>query len=334
MDSLTQIVLGAAVGEAVLGKKMGNKAMFYGAIAGTVPDLDVIAGNFVDTVTALRFHRGFSHSLLFAVLGGLLFGKLVSLYEKKATFSEWSLLFFAGFSTHALLDALTTWGTQLLWPLPYRFAAKTIFVIDPLYTLPFLLFLLLALFSKKGSVKRKRFNSLGLIISSSYLALALILKGFAYQKFKGALEEQNIVYKALETRPTPLNTILWTANVKLKDAYLMGNYSFFDKDHIEFFEYRANHHLIDSIIEKPKMQEMIAISKGWFTITEDGTGNLYYNDLRFGTLNLPSKHEPQFVFSYKIKVENNTVYFTENQKKIRDAKGIMAELWDRIRGNR
>lgn len=68
MDSLTQIVLGAAVGEAVLGKKIGNKAMLYGAIAGTIPDLDVISSFFTDTVTALEIHRGFTHSILFSVI--------------------------------------------------------------------------------------------------------------------------------------------------------------------------------------------------------------------------------------------------------------------------
>ena len=69
MDSVTQIVLGAAVGEAVLGKKIGNKAMVLGAIAGTIPDLDVIANYFTDTVSALEIHRGFTHSIVFAVVG-------------------------------------------------------------------------------------------------------------------------------------------------------------------------------------------------------------------------------------------------------------------------
>ena len=63
MDSLTQIVLGAAVGEAALGKKVGNKALLYGAIAGTIPDLDILSGYFVDTVTALESHRGVTHSI-------------------------------------------------------------------------------------------------------------------------------------------------------------------------------------------------------------------------------------------------------------------------------
>lgn len=67
MDSLTQIVLGAAMGEAVLGKKIGNRAMVWGALAGTIPDLDVIGNLWMDKVDALAFHRGISHSFFFAI---------------------------------------------------------------------------------------------------------------------------------------------------------------------------------------------------------------------------------------------------------------------------
>ena len=115
MDSLTQIVLGAAVGEAVLGKKVGNKAMLYGAIAGTIPDLDVLARYFVDTVTATEWHRGFSHSIFFSVLFAPIFGWLIFRLERKreASFKDWSWLMFWGLFTHPILDAFTTWGTQL-----------------------------------------------------------------------------------------------------------------------------------------------------------------------------------------------------------------------------
>ncbi len=68
MDSLTQIALGAAVGEAVLGKKVGNKAVLWGAVAATIPDLDVIPGSFMDAVAGLDFHRGLSHSILFCLI--------------------------------------------------------------------------------------------------------------------------------------------------------------------------------------------------------------------------------------------------------------------------
>jgi inner membrane protein len=68
MDSLTQIILGAACGEVVAGKKLGNRAMLWGAVGGTIPDLDVIASAFCDEITATSFHRGFMHSFLFAAL--------------------------------------------------------------------------------------------------------------------------------------------------------------------------------------------------------------------------------------------------------------------------
>ncbi|WP_426430702.1 metal-dependent hydrolase [Winogradskyella sp. HB-48] len=79
MDSLTQIVLGAACGEVVLGKKIGNKAMLFGAIGGTIPDLDVFAGAILynNEIDAMLFHRGFMHSILFSILGAFLFGWLV-----------------------------------------------------------------------------------------------------------------------------------------------------------------------------------------------------------------------------------------------------------------
>ena len=128
MDSLTQIVLGAAVGEAVLGKKVGNKAMLYGAIAGTIPDLDVLASHFTNTVTALSVHRGFTHSIVFSVFFAPIFGWLVSRYETLKDFTGWAWLFFWAFITHPMLDAHTTWGTQFFWPFEMRLAFKTIWL--------------------------------------------------------------------------------------------------------------------------------------------------------------------------------------------------------------
>jgi inner membrane protein len=78
MDSLTQIILGAACGEAVLGRKIGNKALLFGAMGGTIPDLDVFFGRLIYTneIDIMLFHRGFMHSILFSVLAGFLFGWL------------------------------------------------------------------------------------------------------------------------------------------------------------------------------------------------------------------------------------------------------------------
>jgi inner membrane protein len=332
LDSLTQIVLGAAVGEAVLGRKIGNKAILYGAIAGTIPDLDVLASNFTDTVSALEIHRGFTHSILFSLLFAPIFGFIVSKFEKYKSFKGWTLLFFLGFVTHPILDAHTTWGTQLFWPFENRLAFKNIFVVDPLYTVPFLFFLILAMFQKRISSKRRYYNNTGLIISSSYLLLTLILKGISYNHFIKELSKQNIIYTEVATKPTPLNTILWTANVATNDAYLIGHYSFFDKNPVQFSSYPKQHELLGDLINHPKMKRMIVISKGWFTINiEDGI--LYFNDLRFGTLSL-EPNAKDFVFKYQIESKpDGTLNFIEVPKTKNDAKALLSELWIRIKGN-
>ncbi len=332
MDSLTQIVLGAAVGEAVLGKKIGNKAMFYGAIAGTIPDLDVIAGYFTDTVTSLEIHRGFTHSLLFSIIFAPICAYIVAKFEKYKAIKDWIVFFFLTFFTHPILDTQTTWGTQLFWPFEVRLAFKNVFVVDPLYTIPFLVFLLLAMFQKRTSKKRKLYTTCGLLVSSSYLILTLILKGVSYQKFTKELQQQNISYTEIETKPSPLNTILWTANVETKDAFLIGNSSFFDENPIQFSVYKKNHHLLGTLAHHSKTKRMIAISKGWFTINKKND-TLYFNDLRFGTLSIQPNAQ-NFVFKYKIKVDKNgTPFFIEEKKKKRDAKKLLRELWHRIQGN-
>lgn len=331
MDSLTQIVLGAAVGEAVLGKKAGNKAMLYGAIAGTMPDFDTFASHFTDTVTALEIHRGFTHSIVFSVVFAPVFGWLVSRWEKTAIWKNWSWLFFWGFLTHPLLDAHTTWGTQLFWPLDLRLAYKNIFVIDPLYTLPFLVFVILAMRKKRTSPKRRKLNNLGLIVSSAYMLLTLILKGITYQKFTKALQQQNIQYSEIETKPSPFNTILWTANVDTKDAYLIGHYSFFDAQPIQFTAYQKNHEWLEDLKDEENVQRLIKITKGWYTITKENE-KLYLNDLRFGLLGF-SPSAKNFTFSFQLEKKNGEVIITEKEKDTRDAKKLLGELWERILGN-
>ena len=332
MDSLTQIVLGAAVGEVVLGKKVGNKAMLYGAIAGTIPDLDVIARNFTDTTRALELHRGFTHSIVFSFVFAPIFGWLVSRYESYKDVKGWSWLFFWAFITHPILDAHTTWGTQLFWPFDLRLAFKTIFVIDPMYTVPFLVFLILALRQKRTSSKRRRYNTLGLVISSTYLALTFLLKGFAFNAFEKALENQNIAYTEIQTRPSPMNTILWSANVEQEDQYLLGDYSFFDTQPISFETYPKNHNLLGAWTKDENVQRMIAISKGWYTINKV-KDTLYFNDLRFGLFSV-APNAQNFVFKYKMTLnENGVVEFTEEPKRPEDGKQLLMDLWVRLKGN-
>lgn len=335
MDSLTQIVLGAATGQAVLGKKVGNKAMLWGAIAGTIPDLDVLTKLFTDELTANEVHRGFSHSLIFCVLFAPVFGWLVSkLYKnKEATWQDWSKLMFWGLFTHPILDAFTTWGTQLFWPLAYKISFKNIFVIDPLYTLPFLTCVIWAMFYKRTNPKRSKINWKGIYISSAYLLLTLLLKWYTYGVFKQSLVQQNIAYAEIQTKPTPLNTILWNANIETEDAYLIGNYSLLDNNkNIAFETFPKNYHLLKGIENEPVIKRLKKLTDGWFTLQKIND-DLYFNDLRFGLMGL--KDSKTFAFRYKLSYNaNDKLIATQSERKPREAKPLLIELWKRILGNK
>ncbi len=334
MDSLSQIVLGAAVGNQVLGKNIGNKAILYGAIIGTIPDLDVLCGKFLDPLTATEIHRGFSHSLLFFLFLSPILGWVLQKLEhkNKVNFKEAMLFAYLVLQTHALLDLFTTWGTQLFWPLETRFSLQSIFVIDPLYTLPFLVFLILSMKKNKLDPKRQFWNRTGLIVSTSYLFLTLFVQSIVMNKFEKQLEENAISYQEIVVKPSPFNIILWTTNVKVDNGYYIGDYSFFDTKTIQFQFIPTQKELINNIEDTAVIKQLKRISEGWYCITQKEE-QLLFNDLRFGVMNA-DKNDMQFSFSYHITEENGEIKAVELPNKNRkEAKKLLGKLWVRMLGN-
>tara|TARA_B100001094_G_scaffold331141_1_gene398510 strand:- start:153 stop:1163 length:1011 start_codon:yes stop_codon:yes gene_type:complete len=336
LDSITQIVLGASVGEAVLGKKIGNKAIFWGAVAGTLPDLDVILRYFTDEISATQMHRGFSHSIVFAVLIAPLLGWIARKIHFKlvdVSFKDWTKLFFWTTVTHPLLDAHTTWGTQFFWPLKYRLAYQNIFVVDPLYTLPFLTFLIIVMTLKKENPKRSKFNTIGLSLSTSYLLLTLIFKWISFQEFKEGLQNQAIEYVEMDTKPSPLNAILWSSLIETDKGYRTAYYSLFDKQEITYSkEFLKNHHLLEPYLDQKIVQQLIDISAGWYRI-EERNGKLLFWDLRFGQMGM-DVDTASFLWYYELSIdESGHISASKKQPKIKNMSGIFSSLFNRVKGN-
>ena len=336
MDSITQIVLGASVGEAVLGKKIGNKAIFWGAVAGTLPDLDVILRYFTDEISATQMHRGFSHSIVFAVLIAPLLGwiaKKIHFKLEDVSFKDWKKLFFWTTVTHPLLDAHTTWGTQFFWPFNYRLAYQNIFVVDPLYTLPFLTFLIIVMTLKKENPKRSKFNTIGLSLSTSYLLLTLIFKWISFQEFKEGLQNQAIEYVEMDTKPSPLNAILWSSLIETDKGYRTAYYSLFDKQKVTYSkEFLKNHHLLEPYLEQKVIKQLIDISAGWYRI-EEKNGKLLFWDLRFGQMGM-DVNNASFLWYYELSIdESGNVSAIKRQPEIKNFKMVFKELFNRIKGN-
>lgn len=310
--------------------------MLYGAIAGTIPDLDVLVKNFTDTITATEAHRGFSHSIVFCLMASPLLGFIVNKIERKKNlgWKPWAWLFFLGLVTHPLLDMFTTWGTQLFWPFDVRLAFNSIFVIDPLYTIPLLGCVIYAMCLKRESSRRCKIILTGIIWSSSYLLLTVVLKFIAFKKFEKALATQNIKYSEISTRPAPFNTILWNANVDTQGAYLTADYSFFDAQPITFEKFpknRTEEPNFKSAAARKNLERLKDITQGWY-LMEQKNEKWYFYDLRFGRMPIKAGKQ-EFVFAYRLETVNNTLTATETEKNMNNASLIFTQLWERIKGN-
>jgi inner membrane protein len=146
MDTITQAVIGAAAGQAVGGRALGKKAALVGALAGWLPDADVLIRSAADPLLAIEQHRGFTHALAFIPVGAAIAAlPFLATRAGRDQARPVYLAALAGWATHAPLDAFTSYGTQLLWPSSSaRIAWNAVSIVDPLFTLPLLLGVVLA----------------------------------------------------------------------------------------------------------------------------------------------------------------------------------------------
>ena len=339
MDSLSQLVLGAATAEAIAGKKVGNKAVLWGAIGGTIPDLDVFLRPFVNDIHGIDWHRGISHSFLFFILISPLLGRMVSrIYKNKQGSAKfWTWVMFATLVTHVLLDCFTTWGTQLFWPLQYRVAWHSVFVADPLYTIPLVLSVLIVLFIKRQKPARQIVNWIGISISSAYLVLTIVHKNLANNAFEKAFAAQNIHVEYYESRPTPLNTILWSGTAKSGDGYYVGYYSLFDKlrpEEMKLTYVPANHNLAAPYSNEKDVKQLIFLSQGFYSVEPADTG-VVINDLRFGQVAPIDGSDAQIVFGFKVVPQDGKIEIIQNEQPTpsgEEASKMLSVLFDRLKG--
>ena len=313
MDSITQIVLGAACGEAVLGKKIGNKALLFGAIGGTIPDLDVFIGRWLynNEIQAMVFHRGFMHSILFAVLGCFVFGwithKLYNTGKRKATTTQknWIWLFFWSIFTHPLLDCFTPYGTQLFAPFSdYRVAFNNISVADPLYTVPFLVCLIILMFFNRKKTRRTWWLKAGIYISSVYMIFTIINKFYVDAVFKKSFEKAGISYLRFSAQPTIFNNILWYAVAETENNYHLTFYSLLDKSSLseKIITVKKNHDLIDMSDEN--LKKLAWFSNDYYNLSKkEKIGTYKYADLRYPMLN--PEDASTSVFNFTIFLKND-----------------------------
>ncbi len=279
MDSITQAALGAAIGEAVLGKRIGSKGAVAGAIVATIPDLDVVFYLFYDSFDMLSIHRGFSHSILFSLIGAFLIAFLLQKWKptKNIRFSILLLFAWLALFTHMLLDAFTSYGTQLFLPFSdARVGLDSINVVDPVYTLPLLIGLIFSLFIFRNKPHRAIYNYMGIAISTIYLLGTLAVKNHVENHFRTELAKQNIAYHSFLTMPVGVANVNWYGVAKSDKEIFMHKYSILGDDKLPFERFAINDHYLD-VIQPEMAEKMRWFAKGFYTVEKYGNNFRVYN---------------------------------------------------------
>lgn len=293
MDSVTQMALGAAVGELVLGRRIGNKALLFGAVVGSLPDLDVLVP-FAGAVESYTYHRSFSHSLLVLTLVSPFIAFILQKIMRKDElpfFWCWLMAWLA-LITHPLLDGFTVYGTQLFWPLSdFPVSGSSVFIIDPVYTV-ILIFGLI--FACRRTIKGHHMNSAALVLSSIYLAWSMAAKFIVHSTVEESLNQQSVSYKRLLTTPMPFNTIGWRFVAMQDDGYLTGYYSLLDPadSKLVTYRYESDESLLKGIEEHWPVQRLKKFTHGFYKVqrVED---EIQMVDLRMGI-------EKSYIFAFTV----------------------------------
>jgi len=289
MDSLSQAVLGASVGGAVLSRPLGRWALLGGALLGTLPDLDVLI-DYGDAVANFTEHRGFSHSLLVLLPVSLVLALCLSRWQTQIPLRRWWLFTGLCLITHPLLDAFTTYGTQLFWPLGEPVAISSIFIIDPLYTLPLLVAVMVALARPPAMTAL----ATGLTLSSLYLCWSLVAQQWMTQRVMPTLAQRGLSEAPRLVQPMPFSTLLWRVTVLGEQQRLeivTGVLDNGDALTVETFPRSPQDYA--EAMQVPAGRKLAWFTRGFMDV-EAGPDQLLATDIRLG---VPGLHPFQFVLA-------------------------------------
>lgn len=289
MDSFTQITLGATVAEVGFRKKLGGRAVLWGGFCGLAPDLDMVLAA-IDPWADIIHHRGATHSLLILLLATPVFGWLGHRFGKRESdWRAWAHLSFWSLITHPMLDLFTSFGTQVLWPITNaRYAFDGASIVDPLYTLPQLVLLVLAL--KRGEPPRwRRRLAVGVLAgTTAYLIFGTAMMHVVKSRAEERLATDGFEVAHIRVLPAIGTNLLFRVVARDEaDARKVGYVSVLSDEPVSFT-------CVDSSTSE-QARTALASEYGeifrWFSddllLAREREGEIELIDLRFGTPRTP-----------------------------------------------
>ncbi|MBL0133221.1 MAG: metal-dependent hydrolase [Chitinophagaceae bacterium] len=301
MDSLTHIALGACMGEAFAGKTVGKKAMLWGALAQSLPDIDFVAGTWLHTSDELLAHRGFTHSFLFCFLAAPIMAFFAERWHRphNISFRKWWLFFGAAIFIHVFIDAFNNYGVGWFEPFSHqRISFNSVYVADPFLSVWPAIALAALLVLKRTNQRRRFWWAFGLALPALYLLYSLNNKRIIDTELKNSLQKQNISYTKYFSTPAPLQNWLWFVVAGTDSGYNVGYRSLYDKtENIHFTYFLRKDSLLTTVKNTKEVKQLVRFSQDFYTV-EKWNDTVVFNDLRFGQIIGWQKPENHFVFHY------------------------------------
>lgn len=336
MDSLTHIALGACIGEAFFEKGFGKKAMLWGALAQSIPDIDFIASFWLNTSEDLLAHRGFTHSILFALLIIPVFALTADKIHRphNIAFRTWLLFFASEVFIHLFIDGFNNYGTGWFEPFNHtRFSFNAIYVADPFFSVWAGIAFVMLVFLNPYSNKRKFWWKFGVIIPFIYLGYCSINKLKIDHDAREIFATQHIPHERYFTTPAPLQNWLWYVVAGNDSGYYVGFRSLLDqKKQIDFQFFPRNDSLLKAVAGSEDLQKLIRFSQKFYTV-EKWNDTLVFNDLRFGQIIGWQHPEEKFVFHYFLQYPNDNKLVVQRGRFAKWDLPVFKNFLRRIKGN-
>lgn len=295
MDSITHLFYGGAIAAAIAPARHRRAALLAGAALNTLPDLDVIPLRFADPVAEMTCHRGLTHSWF--VLPFVAWAIWAFFRRRGGRVAQeprrWFWAIFVCLMAHPLIDSFTVYGTQLLWPLPTKpLMWSSLFIIDPLFTLPWLAACVVAWFALERPLANKALYA-GVALGAAYVGWSLIAKTIVDRQAERALAAMGLDQAPRFSVPMPFNTLLWRVVAMTPNGYVEGFRSLAaDRGPMAFKAYRSD------VLALREAEGIEAVDRlAWFNHgfmrTSETNGRLTLADLRMGA-------EPDYFFRFAV----------------------------------
>lgn len=329
MDSITHLFYGGAIAAAIAPARHRRAALLAGAALNTLPDLDILPlALFDNPLVVLTWHRSATHSWL--VLPFVAW-TLWAFYRRRGgrvaeSPVRWWWAIFACLMAHPLLDSFTVYGTQLLWPLPMRPVMwSSLFIIDPLFTLPWFVACVVAWFA--GGTKRGgRALALGIALGVGYVGWSLVAKALVARAAVPALATRGLADAPWFSVPAPLTTMRWRVVAMAPGGYVEGERRIGDAAPMAFRFHASQTAALQAAADLPAVRRLTWFNHG-FEKAEVRAGTLVLSDLRMG-------REPDYSFAYAVARRDEGVWraieppYDVTRMQTRKA---LATLWRHLR---